>query len=116
MRDGAPPATIGAARTELHEHATQGGVMRMRRVPSLALPPGESVDMAPGGLHLMLFELARPLRRGERFPVTLHFRDAPDVEVQVEVRGPGGESRSGSSGGDPHRHGVPGGGGKHATH
>jgi len=94
-----------ASRAEVHEHAMRDGVMRMQAVEALALPPGESVRMAPGGLHLMLFDLKAPLRRGQRFPVTLHFRDAPAMEVQVEVRGPGGEPGHGDEGRRGHGHG-----------
>jgi len=100
-----------AARAEVHEHAMEGGVMRMRRVESLDLPPGEAVRMEPGGLHLMLLDLKAPLRRGQHFPLTLRFRDSPDLEVEVEVRGPGGEPTgqrhehdTGASHGE-HRHG-----------
>lgn len=95
-----------AARAEVHEHVMHGGVMRMQPVDALSLPPGETVRMAPGGLHLMLFDLKAPLRRGERFPVTLRFRDAPALEVQVEVRGPGGEPAHAAPAHDGHRHGA----------
>ena len=93
-----------ASRAEVHEHTMQAGMMRMQAVQALSLPPGETVRMAPGGLHLMLFDLKAPLRRGVRFPVTLRFRDAPPLEVQVEVRGPGGEPESGAPTHGEHGH------------
>jgi copper(I)-binding protein len=88
-----------AAQAQLHAHEMAGGMMRMRRLDSVALPPGETVRMDPGGLHLMLIGLEVPLRRGERFALTLHFREAPPLEVQVQVRAPG-------QGGAGHGHGT----------
>jgi copper(I)-binding protein len=87
-----------AAQAQLHVHQTVGGMMRMRRVDVVELAPGETVRMAPGGLHLMLLGLEAPLRRGARFVVTLHFREAPSLEVQVRVGEPG-------AGDDGHGHG-----------
>lgn len=97
---GAETEVAGSA--ELHTHVNDGGVMRMRPVEGVALPPGDSVVMKPGGLHVMLGELRRPLREGDRFPLTLTFERAGAITVEVAVQklgasGPGGESR-------PHRH------------
>ena len=74
-----------AERAELHEHVMQDGLMKMRKVESVALPPGDRVAMEPGGLHVMLMKLAHPLAEGERFALTLHFSNAPDVTVNVAV-------------------------------
>jgi periplasmic copper chaperone A len=84
-----------AGRLELHTHVRDGEVMRMREVPAIDIPPGQTVTLQPGGLHLMLVGLSRPLRQGETVPVTLRFERAGTVEVPLAVqaagaRGPGG--------------------------
>ena len=84
-----------AGRVELHTHIRDGEVMRMREVPAIELPPGQAVTLAPGGLHLMLIGLTRPLAVGEAVPVTLRFERAGEVQVSLAVqpagaRGPGG--------------------------
>mgnify|MGYP001075029431 CR=1 FL=1 len=60
-----------APRVELHEMRMDGAVMRMRPVAAVALKGGETVQLKPGGLHLMLVDLARPIREGEKIPLTL---------------------------------------------
>lgn len=79
---------------EIHEMAMDGNVMRMRAVPGIDLPPGRSVDLKPGGYHVMLMDLKRPLKLGERVLVELRFetRDkrlvTQPVEVEVMARAP----------------------------
>ncbi len=55
-----------AARVELHRMDKQGDISRMRRVETLALTAGETVRLAPGGLHLMLIDLTHPLQSGQQ--------------------------------------------------
>jgi copper(I)-binding protein len=79
---------------EIHEMAMEGNVMRMRPVPGIDLPPGRSVVLKPGGYHVMLLDLKRPLKVGERVPVELRFetRDkrlvSQPIEVDVMARAP----------------------------
>lgn len=61
-----------AARTEIHEMSMDGGVMKMRAVERLELAPGETVALTPGGLHVMFFDMKRPLELGESFTLTLY--------------------------------------------
>jgi len=91
-------------RAELHTHVMDGGVARMRPVESIALPAGGTVRLAPGGDHIMLMGLKRPLRVGERFAVTLRLDGGQAVEAEVEVLAPGTEPR------------ADGGAGHHAGH
>lgn len=65
------------ARAELHEMSMQGGVMKMRAVPKIELPAGKTVELKPGGYHLMFMNLAKPLHKGDMVPVTLTF-EGPD--------------------------------------
>lgn len=84
-----------AARTEVHEMAMEGGVMRMRAVEGgLAAPAGETVTLAPGGLHIMFFGVGRPFAEGETIPLTLTFERAGQIETTLAVRA-GGASRAG---------------------
>jgi periplasmic copper chaperone A len=85
-------STPVAATAEVHETTNDNGIMRMRAVPSLALEPGRSVTLEPGGYHVMLIGLTQTLKRGESFPMTLTFAHAPPVTVQVSVAGPGATS------------------------
>jgi copper(I)-binding protein len=78
-----------AARSvEIHTMSMDGDVMRMREIGQLELPPSSTVTMQPGhGYHLMLTGLARPLKAGDSFPLTLVFEKAGKVEVKVSVDG-----------------------------
>lgn len=89
---GASSAVAGV--TEIHEMAMDGGVMRMRPIPSLELPPGQTIEFKPGGHHMMLMDLKRPLAVGEKIKVELRIetRDkklvTQPVEVEIRSRAP----------------------------
>jgi len=70
---------------ELHEMSVDAGVMRMRGVAALEVKPGETLQLRPGGYHVMLRELRQPLKVGDKFPMTLKFQNAGAVEVSVWV-------------------------------
>ena len=79
-------STPMAQRVEIHETSTEGGIARMRPRPEgVEVPPGGTVDLAPGGLHLMLIAPARDLQVGDSFPLTLHFAGGGSAEVAVAV-------------------------------
>jgi copper(I)-binding protein len=71
---------------EMHVTERDGEVMKMRQVKDIALPARERYELRPGGAHLMLVDIVRPLKKGERFPVTLRFEKAGELEVQFEVQ------------------------------
>ncbi len=80
-----------AARSaEIHEMKMDGNVMRMRAVPRLELPPGKTVELKPGGYHMMLVDLKRPLKKGELIPIRLKVelsdRTVKTIQVMAEVR------------------------------
>lgn len=81
--------TPAAKKAELHTHSMDGGVMKMRHVEAVDIAPQATTVLAPGGYHIMLFGLAKPLSEGDAFPVTLRFQSAGSVEVQVRVRAAG---------------------------
>lgn len=70
---------------EVHTHVNEGGMLRMVRVAELELPAGESVRLAPGGLHLMLVDVAEPLIAGARVALSLRFAVAGTLEIEVPV-------------------------------
>ena len=80
--------------TELHTHVREGEVMRMRPVPAIELPPGQTVTLQPGGLHLMLIGLGQPLVQGQAVPVTLRFERAGEVQVHLHVEAAGARGPS----------------------
>jgi hypothetical protein len=84
-------ASSAVAKTvELHQMSHEGGVMRMRAVDAIEVPAGATVELKPGGLHLMFIDLRSPLAVGSEFAVELRFEKAGVVKVPVKVtpRGP----------------------------
>jgi periplasmic copper chaperone A len=71
---------------ELHSMTMEGDVMRMRQLDAIELPAGTTVELKPGGLHLMLMGLKAPLKPGDSFAMKLKFEKAGEVAVQAKVR------------------------------
>jgi periplasmic copper chaperone A len=87
-------ATI-AATFEMHDMAMENHVMKMRAVKGgLEIKPGQTIELKPGGLHVMFVGLKKPLAVGDRITATLEFEKAGKVEIAYEVRpmGAGGSS------------------------
>src|SRR3954470_17327968 len=97
----APDKLIGgsgdiAGKVEVHEMSVNNGVMTMRPLDKgLAIEPGKTVKLAPGGYHLMMFDLKGPLKQGEKVPVTLEFEKAGKVNVSLDVQGVGAQAPGG---------------------
>jgi hypothetical protein len=72
---------------ELHTHSDMNGVMTMRKVESISINGGQTIELKPGGLHIMLFSMQKQLQEGDDFPVTLTFEKSPPVTVTVKVAG-----------------------------
>lgn len=70
---------------ELHESIEEDGVSKMRPVDGIEIPAGDTVTLAPGGLHLMLIGAKQTFRAGDGFPLTLDFGSAGTVDLTVEV-------------------------------
>ena len=80
-------ATSPAAQTvELHTHTNDNGVMRMRRIERIEVPAGGNVQLAPGGLHVMLIGLTGNLAPGDEVALDLSFDDGTQTQVQAPVR------------------------------
>ncbi|WVN42460.1 copper chaperone PCu(A)C [beta proteobacterium MWH-UniP1] len=74
---------------EVHRMVMDNNVMKMREIPGIPVPANGKVTMkrgSPDGYHLMLMNLNKPLKEGEKFPVTLIFKNAGEQEVTVEVK------------------------------
>ncbi|MGN6828876.1 copper chaperone PCu(A)C [Paucibacter sp. M5-1] len=71
---------------ELHEMAMDNHVMKMRQIPALELPAGKSVELKPGGYHLMLMDLKQQVKVGDTLPLTLVFEDKAGKRETVEVK------------------------------
>jgi copper(I)-binding protein len=84
-------STTVAERVEIHTMSMDGGVMRMRSIGAIDIAPGATVELRPGGLHLMLIALRKPMRLGEMVPMILQFAGGKtvDVDFQVEAMGAG---------------------------
>jgi periplasmic copper chaperone A len=65
---------------------TGGSMMGMQKMDRLEIPAGGSVELKPGSYHLMLIDLTRELKAGEKIDITLKFEKAGDVKVTAEVR------------------------------
>jgi periplasmic copper chaperone A len=103
IRSSENAALVGAASpaaktAEVHEMSMDNGVMKMRETPRLELPAGKTVALKPGGYHVMLTDIVKPLKAGDTVPITLTV-ETPDkqrktVKVKAEVR----ETEMGSGG------------------
>ncbi|QPF94810.1 copper chaperone PCu(A)C [Bradyrhizobium commune] len=88
-----------AGKAEVHEMATDNGVMKMRPLDKgLIIEPGKTVKLAPGGYHLMLQDLKGAFKEGDKVPVTLEFERAGKVAVSLDVQGVGAQAPGGGGG------------------
>ena len=71
---------------EIHEMKMEGGMMKMNAVDRLALPAGKAIDLKPGGYHVMLMDLVKPLKDGDTVPLQLTFEDKAGKKQTVEVK------------------------------
>ena len=79
-------ASAGVSKmAELHTMEMDGDVMRMRPVDGIAIPAGATVELKPGGNHVMFMGLTQTLKAGARFPLTLRFEKAGEVKVDMLV-------------------------------
>ena len=84
--------TTAAGSAEIHSMTMDGNVMRMRAIAALDIPPRATTSLKPGGYHLMLLDLKRPLMSGDTISLTLTFERKGVVEVPVRVEAAGSAS------------------------
>jgi copper(I)-binding protein len=88
--------SAAAGAVQIHEMKMEGNVMRMRELEGgLAIAPGATVTLAPGGFHLMLMGLKEPLKQGATVPLTLVFEKAGSIDVEMEIQALGAASPGG---------------------
>jgi copper(I)-binding protein len=79
-------ASSSAGIMELHTMVMDGNVMKMREVKTIEVPANGSVELKPGGLHLMFFDINSPFKTGETVTVKLKFQKAGEIEIKLPVR------------------------------
>lgn len=75
---------------EIHNMTMENGVMKMRMMENLPLKAGKPYKLAPGGFHLMLFDLKKPLTAGEQVNFVLHFKhnqkkNVPEIKQSIKL-------------------------------
>lgn len=99
---------VSAGIVEIHEMAMEGNTMRMRALAQgLEIKPGQTVELKPGGFHVMFLDLKSPLKEGEKVKGTLVFQRAGTIEVEFKVEGrgaSGGHDHGGHNHGGGHKH------------
>ncbi|WP_339379820.1 copper chaperone PCu(A)C [Azoarcus taiwanensis] len=93
---------------EIHEMAMENDVMKMREIPALDLPAGQTMELKPGGYHVMLMQLKEQMVGGTVVPITLIFEDSAgerftqEIEARVTALG---AAREGADKPMQHQHG-----------
>jgi periplasmic copper chaperone A len=95
-------SAIIAGKLEVHEMKTVDGVMKMRELTEgLEIKPGETIELKPGGLHIMFTGLNAPVKESDRVKATLMFQKAGPLEVEFTAAGIGATA---PAGGHEHAH------------
>jgi copper(I)-binding protein len=81
-------ATDAAGKTEVHETTVKDNVASMRPIPALDIPANGSVELKPGGYHIMMMDLKQPLTPGQTINLTLNFKSGTVIKLVVPVKAP----------------------------
>lgn len=98
-------ASPAAEIAEIHEMKMDGDVMRMRMAPRIDIKPGETLELKPGGYHVMLMALTGPVEVGQEIELSLQFEKADGSKIEMPVKALAGQT---AAGGDHHHHGGSG--------
>jgi len=94
-----------SSRFEIHEMSMDNGVMKMRPLEKgIEIKPGQTIDLKPGGYHVMFVGLNKPFEIGQHIKAMLQFEKAGKVAIDFEVQGIGAQRGGGSSGNMQHGH------------
>src|SRR5690606_35614296 len=77
-----------AQHVEVHEMAMENNVMKMRQIPGLPLSAGKTVELKPGGSHIMFINLHQQVKEGEQVPLTLTFESPDGQRSSMELLAP----------------------------
>jgi len=91
-----------AGTVEIHEMAMDGGVMKMRAIPGIDLPQGQTFSLKPGGHHVMLIDLKQQIKPDDIVPITLDFVGVDGKKHSLEIKAKG----RALSGAMPHGHAL----------
>jgi copper(I)-binding protein len=83
-----------ATKAEIHNHILVNDMMRMQQQPEVVIQPGESVQFAPGGLHIMLFGLIQPLHEGQSVTFSLQTKEGESISITANVARPKASAHS----------------------
>jgi copper(I)-binding protein len=91
LKSATDMALVGASSpaakiVEIHEMKMEGGMMKMSAIDKLALPAGKTVDLKPGGYHVMLMDLTSELKDGQAVALTLTLEDKAGKKSNVDVK------------------------------
>jgi copper(I)-binding protein len=75
-----------ASQVQMHSMSMEGNTMKMRQIDAIDIPANSSVELSPGGLHLMLIGLKAPLKEGDMVKIKLKFAQAGETELSVPVQ------------------------------
>ena len=75
-----------AKKNLIHKTIVENGIAKMLHLKELKIHAGQTLRFKPGGLHIMMLGIQKPLKGGTTFPLTLNFKEAGNIEVIVEVR------------------------------
>lgn len=73
---------------EIHEMVLEKDIMKMRQIPGLDLAAGRTMELKPGGYHVMLMDLKQALKGGEQVPITLVFEDDAKKRFTLDIKAP----------------------------
>jgi periplasmic copper chaperone A len=87
-----------ATSVQIHEMSMDGAIMKMRELPQgIVVPAGGSLELKPGGYHLMFMNVSQPFKEGEMVKAVLTFEKAGPVEVEFAVGPAGGDAHAGDA-------------------
>ena len=88
--------SAAAGTVEIHDMKMKDGVMEMKAVDAIDIPANKMVELKPGGFHVMLFKVIKPINKGDTVPLKLTFESADKKTFTVDVVAKGQEKDSGS--------------------
>ena len=93
-----------AGKVEVHEMAMDNGVMKMRQIPGIEIPAGQTLALKPGSYHVMLLDLKQQVKDGDTVPITLEFVGLDNKKHTMEIKAPARPLGAGAAPGEAHKH------------
>ena len=89
---------------EIHEMAIDNGVMKMRQIPGIEIPAGQTLALKPGSYHVMLMDLKQQVKDGDTVPITLEFVGLDNKKHTMEIKAPARPLNASVAPPDAHKH------------